>query len=103
MTNDLDKFSKRLEQFQKNAKKINGNNQVPFSELFNQQFMLSHTGNQYSSFDDFLKASKFSDMPFEEIPDDEWGKWVSSQTDFQSWKDMKTNAGQQWVTKQLGF
>ena len=63
--------------------------------------MLQHTHNSYSSFDEFLNASKFADVPFEEISDDEWDTWVNEHTDFQSWKDMQTVASQEWIAKKI--
>lgn len=71
MKNNFNKAIKKLDTLQKNASSINGENKVPFSELFSSQFMLQHTSNSFSSFSNFLNASKFGDVPFEEIPDDE--------------------------------
>lgn len=103
MSNDFDKFVKRLDHLQKNAKKINGENQIPFSEMFNQQFMLTHTQNKYSSFDELLSASPFDGVPLEDIPDDKWDKWLSDSTDFQSWKEMQDSAAHNWMVNKLGF
>lgn len=103
MINGLDDLSNSLNKLKQNAERINGNNSVPFSELFNSSFMLQHTQNAYSSFSEFLNASKFANVPFEEIPDDELDKYIADNTDFQSWKDMQTTASKNWVTKQLGL
>lgn len=103
MTNNLDDLAKRLKTLSDNAKAINGENEVPFNELFSQSFMLQHTNNSYSSFDGFLKASGFADIAFEKIPNDEWDKWVANASNFGSWDEMKKSASQAWITKKLGF
>lgn len=103
MSNSLDDLINKLKQLQQNAEQISGDNEVPFDELFNEPFMQQHTNNSYSSFSEFLNSSKFGDIPFEEIPDDEWDDWVDKNTDFQSWKDMQTTASQEWISKKLGF
>lgn len=95
MSNSLDDLTDKLKQLQQNAEQISGDNEVPFDELFNEPFMQWHTNNTYSSFSKFLNSSKFGDIPFEKIPDDEWNDWVNSNTDFQSWKDMQTTASQE--------
>lgn len=103
MSNSLDDLTNKLKQLQQNAEQISGDNEVPFDELFNEPFMQRHTNNTYSSFSKFLNSSKFGDIPFEKIPDDEWDDWVDKNTDFQSWEDMQTTASQEWISKKLGF
>lgn len=47
MTDNLDDLAKRLKTLSDNAKAINGENEVPFNELFSQSFMLQHTNNSW--------------------------------------------------------
>ncbi|MGC4668256.1 hypothetical protein [Enterococcus hirae] len=85
--NGLDDLQKNLNQLSKNAKELDGEHSVPFDELFNEKFMIENTN--------------FSDI--ESIDDNELDNFVSSNTDFESWEDMKSAAGSEWVTKRLGF
>ena len=103
MSNDLDKFENRLKKMENGAKSINGENNVPFSELFNRSFMLKHTNNVYPSLNDFTEAGKFGDVPFREIPDKDWEKWVVASTDFPSWSEMQKSATKAWTAHKLGF
>ncbi|ENZ5662726.1 hypothetical protein ACGWY0_001965 [Enterococcus hirae] len=91
--NGLDDLQKNLNQLSKNAKELDGEHSVPFDELFNEKFMIENTN--FSNIDDF------SDI--ESIDDNELDNFVSSNTDFESWEDMKSAAGSEWVTKRLGF
>ena len=72
MNDGLDDLINHIDKMQKNAERLNGKNEFTNDELFSRPFMLQHTYNTYSSLDEFLNASKFADIPFEEIPDDEW-------------------------------
>ncbi|MBD5806512.1 hypothetical protein [Limosilactobacillus walteri] len=103
MNDGLDDLINHIDKMQKNAERLNGKNEFTNDELFSRPFMLQHTYNTYSSLDEFLNASKFADIPFEEIPDDEWDEWVANKTDFQSWKEMQTTAHKKLIAKKLGF
>lgn len=98
----LNDLANKIDSISKNAEKLSGTHQVPLKELFNSEFIVSHTNGQFSSFKDFIYA-KFGDLSFEEIPEDELDKWVISATDFNSWKSMQESAMAKYVKKQLGF
>ncbi|ANU51336.1 hypothetical protein [Limosilactobacillus reuteri] len=99
MNDGLDDLINHIDKMQKNAERLNGKNEFTNDELFSRPFMLQHTYNTYSLLDEFLNASKFADIPFEEIPDDEWDEWVANKTDFQSWKEMQTTAYEKLIAK----
>lgn len=102
--NGIDKLSKELSRLGDNAKKLSKKDSVDFSELFNRKFLSKHSS--FSSFEDLVDKSPFtinSNQDFEAIPDDEWEKFITENTDFSSWEDMKSEATQEWVAKELGF
>ena len=39
----------------------------------------------------------------ESIDDNKLDKFISSNTNFDSWEDMKSAAGSEWAAKKLGF
>ncbi|ENZ5543314.1 hypothetical protein ACGWJW_002704 [Enterococcus hirae] len=99
--NGLDDLQKNLNQLSKNAKELDGEHSVPFDELFNEKFMIENTN--FSNIDDFIEKSGFDFSDIESIDDNELDNFVGSNTDFESWEDMKSAAGSEWVTKRLGF
>ena len=99
----LDKLQKRLKDLQQRAEALEGERQVPFSELYNADFMHQHT--KASSFEEFLIQGGYGTTKeeFEAIPDAEFDKYVRENTDFASWIDMQKGAMADFVSKQLGF
>ena len=94
---------KKLEDMKKNLKKVEGKQTVPFSELFNQSFMLKYT--RYTNFDEMLNDSgllkKYGD--FESIDDEEWDIFINKYTKFSKWEEMNSEAGKIWMAKQIGL
>lgn len=99
--NGLNDFTNRLKQIGGNAKKINGQHDIPLSQLFNESFMKKHTAGVYSSFNDFIEKSGYGDIPFPKIPDDKWETWVHKSTDFDSWADMQNTAMQNYIVHNI--
>lgn len=99
----LDKLQKRLKDLQQSAEALEGEHQVPFSELYNADFMHQHT--KASSFEEFLIQGGYGTTKeeFEAIPDAEFDEYVRKTTDFESWLDMQKAAGAAYFSKQLGF
>lgn len=97
----FDKLIKRLEELQENASNLNGNHEIPFIELFNPKFM-----NEYSNFDDFeefAEKSQFDWLHLETIDESKLDQFVSQNTVFSTWSDMKNKAAEIWTAKKLGF
>lgn len=95
---DFDDLDKLIE----NASKLDGEHEVSMEELFGEGFMSSCS--KFSSFEEFLDASGYevqSNEDFEKIPDDEWDDFVSSNTSYQSWKEMQEAAVAKYAEKQL--
>ncbi|NLJ39187.1 MAG: hypothetical protein GX432_10550 [Candidatus Atribacteria bacterium] len=94
---------KKLEDMQKNLKKVEEKQTVPFSELFNESFMFKYT--RYSSFDEMLDKSGLMEKcgDFESIDDEKWDIFVKDGTDFVDWEEMKSEAVKIWALKKIGF
>lgn len=99
----LDKLQKKLQDIQHRAEALEGEHEVSFAKLFDDEFMRQHT--KASSFEEFLIQGGYGTTKedFEAIPDTEFDDYVRSNTDFDSWLDMKKSAGAAYVSKQLGF
>ncbi|WOO36054.1 hypothetical protein R2R35_19990 [Anaerocolumna sp. AGMB13020] len=85
------------------AKNIDGS-KVDFEDIFNSEFMKAHTN--VSNIDDFFAQGKFNfetDDEFEAIPEDELDKYVSANTNFQSWQEMLDAASFDYLDNELGF
>lgn len=98
----IDQLSKRLTQIAENAKNLNGPHDVPMSELFNDEFMASHT--KFSSLDAFFDASGFdtSEPGFlDKIPRGELDSFVADHSQFANWTEMVQSAGGKWAKAQL--
>lgn len=93
----------KLKDLQQRAEALEGEHQVPFSELYNADFMRQHT--KASSFEEFLIQGGYGTTKeeFEAIPDDEFDEYVRNTTDFESWLGMQEAAGAAYISKRLGF
>jgi len=93
-----------LDNLQKRAEKFDGNHEVPFNELFNTSFMNRYTS--HSTIDEYFEAGGFvfeTNEEFENLPEDKLDQHVRNSTNFESWNEMITKAGEHWVAKELGF
>ena len=100
----LDDLQKKLKEMAKRAKELDGTHQVPLKDLLTGEFMRKHS--RFSSFRRFLDASPFkveTSEDFDAIPDAEMDAYVSSETDFDSWEDMLSDATQEYVSRKMGF
>lgn len=100
----LDDLQKQLKKIEKAAKKLDGEHQVAFGDMFTKSFMLKYT--EFSTFDEFLVAGNFivnSPEDFEAIPDDEMDNHVVNTTKFSSWEEMLGSATEEYIANQLGL
>ncbi len=100
----FDDLQKELERMQKAAEELDGDHEVPFSELFTEPFMRKYTS--FASFDDLLKAGGFhaeTTEEFEAIPDELFDAHIAATTQFASWEDMLERATTDYVSRKLGF
>jgi hypothetical protein len=85
---------KGLDQLLKNAKELEGAHQVKLVDILNPRFVSSHS--KFADLEALFAASGFKiDNPddFAAIPDDEWDKFISENTDFTSWEEMQRSGG----------
>ena len=100
----FDDLIDELEQLAQNAQELDGEHEVPLSELFTQSFMEENT--PYSSLNDLLEAGGFhadTDEEFDAIPESELDAHIARTTKFDSWESMLEEATGQYVTRKLGF
>ncbi|MHC5278930.1 hypothetical protein ACYRFT_01495 [Listeria kieliensis] len=100
----LDGLNKKLKQMQRDAEELQGENSVPFEELFSQKFMLMHT--KTSDIYSFLKAGGFdasSNEEFDSTNEAELDKYINSSTTFKTWEEMKEEAVRDYTIKKLGL
>lgn len=103
--NDLaDQFDDMADEAEELEGELEGENEVPFNELFTEKFMRQNT--DVDSFDEFLEQSQWeveSQEDFRAIPDDEFDEYVDEHSDFDSWEEMLGTAGREKVARDLGF
>jgi len=100
----LDEFSKKLGVLAEDAQSIAGENSIPFSDLFNIQFMTSNT--RFTDLDSMFATSPFrieSQSDFENLPLDQLDDFVRSCTGFSGWQEMFSTATTAWIERQMGF
>lgn len=95
----LDDLKKNLNQLSKNAKNIDGKNDVPLKELFSNSFMQEHT--KFDNFEAFIEKSKFNWENIENISDNELDSFVDENTSFTNWEEMLNSTRQNWTLNQL--
>lgn len=88
----MDAFDK-LEQMIKKAQELDGKKvNIPVEKLMDHGYLKKHTHGAFESFDNFVDASGFGNIPFEDIPDKDWDKWIASKTDMPNWEAMSQDA-----------
>lgn len=100
----LRNLEKKINDLDKKQKENGGSVSIPFTELFNDKFMIENT--QFQTFDELFEKSGFkieSQEDFKNIPDDEWDIFIKENTKFDSWQEMYSEAGTKYVASQLGL
>jgi len=100
----FDELQKQLKDLSKKAEQLDGENQVPVSELFGAEFMRKYT--HHASFEELIETGGFvvnSPEDFLAIPDADWDAHILAATEFANWQEMLNQAGTDWAAKQLGF
>ncbi|MCS4159437.1 hypothetical protein [Salinibacter ruber] len=98
----LDELENYFEQLEEKAKELEGENKVPFSELFDTSFMSEHT--PHTDFVAFLEAGGFeveTQEDFEAIPEAELNEHIRETTELESWEEMQAAATEAWVAEQM--
>jgi hypothetical protein len=100
----LDELQNKLSNLADKARELDGQHNVPISELLTADFLAKHT--QFLSANDLFEASGFkveSTDDFKAIPDDKWDEFIRSVSSFANWQAMLASAGEEWAVKQLGL
>lgn len=100
----FDNFRKKLDRLAKNAAALDGQHNVPITELLTPAFVSRHT--RFASADELFDQSGFkieNPEDFAAIPDEEWDKYICSVSSFSGWQAMLSKAGEAWATKKLGL
>ncbi|WP_251922949.1 hypothetical protein [Salinibacter ruber] len=98
----LDDLENYFEQLEEKAKELEGENEVPFSELLDASFMREHT--PHTDFMAFLEAGGFeveTQEDFEAIPEAELDEHIRETTELESWEEMQAAATKAWVVEQM--
>lgn len=96
----LNDRQQKLRFIRENAGKIRG--KVKLSELFNPTFMRNHT--RLSDVREFFDNSGFkvaTKADMRALPDDTWNRYISSVSDFSSWRDMLCAATAEYIKSRL--
>ncbi|ALV21027.1 hypothetical protein [Carnobacterium antarcticum] len=97
-------MSKKLNDLSKKANNANGEHSVPFEELFSSSFMNKYTnGDEIYSFFIAGGFDASNNESFEAIDENQLDVYISDNSSFQSWQDMKNSAAEQYTLKILGF
>jgi hypothetical protein len=102
--NGLEELQRKLDGLAQKAGALDGQHNVPVSELLTDSFVSQHTS--YSSADEMFKASGFkieTQEDFAAIPDADWDNYIRSISSFAGWQSMLVAAGQEWAKRQLGL
>jgi len=100
----FDELQNDLKALADKAQNLDGQHNVPISELLTSSFLSMHT--RFSSLNDLFEASGFkveSSEDFAAIPDDKWDDFIRSISSFENWQAMLGAAAKVWTAKQLGF
>ena len=100
----LDQLEHKLKKLEENAKKIEGLNSIPLSELFPVEFMKKNT--HFSSINELFLDSPFNielEKDFESINEKELDRFITKSSNFDSWLKMQEAAIAHWVEMKLGL
>lgn len=98
----LDNFLHSLEELKQNAEEIDGENRVPFNEMFPDFFMMRNTN--FSTIDEMFYKSGFiinKQRDFDDIQVEKLDQFVNENTEFETWDEMKQAAGKEWILRKL--
>lgn len=100
----MDELQNKLGDLARKAEELDGQHDVPASELLTDSFISQHTS--FSSADEMFKASEFkieTQEDFAAIPDNDWDNYIRSISSFDSWQSMLNAAGPEWAKRKLGL
>ena len=103
----LDGVLKKLEKLSESVDGVvedfNGEHQVNVEDLFSPGFVSSHT--QFNSLDELYSASPLEEpsvQAFDDYEGDDLDAFISSNSDFDTWAQMKKSAVAEWAKDKIG-
>lgn len=100
----LKELERKLNDLSSRAKKLDGEHNVPITELLTPSFLARCS--RFQSASELFEASGFkveSQEDFAAIPDDQWDKFIRENTIYSNWQEMLKAAVAAWVKKELGI
>ena len=100
----FENLQKNLGKLQKKVESLDGNHQVPITELFPLDFMKRYT--EFQSIEEMMSEGGIDLKSEKEIKletNEAWNIFVSKHADFSSWASMLKEATAQWTSKKLGL
>lgn len=94
---DVDLDMSGLEKLERNLERLDGDHEVPVSELFTDDFMRRNT--QFQTFQAMIDAGGVETQ--EEMAQDSFSEFVAKHTRFNGWDEMFQAAGSEWMMRQL--
>lgn len=97
-------FRKRLDDLAQKSRELAGQHQIPLSELMPGDFI--GASSSFVSLEELFAASPFeihSLDDFKAIPDEDWDRFISTNTSFATWAEMQQAAIREWTRQKLGF
>lgn len=104
MSNGFDDLSKKLKKMSDGLSALDGNNQVPITDLLTDTFVSKNTN--HSSAQQLFDKSGFkieSAEDFSAIPDDEWDSYINGCSSFENWSEMLEAATGEYVSAKMGL
>ena len=100
----LEELQNNLNSISKAAKGLDGEHNLPISELLTTKFISQHTS--FLTLDEMFAASGFqteSQEAFEAVPKVDLDNYIRSVSNFDSWQSMLSQAMTDWAKAKLGF
>jgi hypothetical protein len=97
-------FRKKLDDLGSRVRELDGQHEVPLSELMPAEFISS--SSSYASLQELFAASPFeinSLDDFKAIPDAGWDAFIGRNTTYATWREMQEAAARMWARRKLGF
>jgi hypothetical protein len=88
--------------FENRINSLNG--EISLGQLFSTEFMQNHT--KFASFDELISNSGFkieSEEDISSIPKSDLNKYISDNTNFNTWEDMLNQAGKEYAINLLNY
>lgn len=95
----FDEFERKLGDLERKLDEVDGEHDVPASELFNDDFMRRNT--QFQTFQAMCDAGGVETK--EEIAGDGFSQFIGTHSRFSGWSEMIQAAGAEWAKRKIGF